>query len=418
MPMEIPKKDEINASIRVPGSKSITHRALILSFLSGSGCLIKNPSVCEDTLRTVKGLRALGCQIEIRKDSIDVKEREQTSLNQDLSVDMGESGTTLRLLLGLFAVLPCRVHVTGKGRLNERPIGPLVGALVAMGARIIWHRKEGFLPLSIEGGSITGGDISIWGGESSQYISSLMLIGPLLKEGLSITVRPPLLSWPYVKMTAGVMKEFGAKVEVVGNHIWVPPCGYFSPSEYQVEPDCSNASYFMGLPLLAGGRIFMEGISYKSLQGDIGVLDLIEEMGGKLVVLKDGIEIRGCSLKAVDADMKDMPDLVPTIAALAAHASGVSQIRNVPHLRLKESDRLRSISTEWQKLGVEVEELEDGIRIKGKGVKRGVTVFSHGDHRIAMAIALLGSKKGGIRLWGHEAVKKSFPKFWEEWKRV
>lgn len=413
--MEIPRKSKVNCDIRIPGSKSLTHRAYILSFLSGSKCLIRNPSLCEDTFLTLRALEALGCNVRLGNgwvfldaSNIRVPGREQT-------IEVGESGTTLRLILGVLALFPCKVRLVGRGRLNKRPVGHLVRALREMGVSIKCYDSEGYLPLTIKGGNPKGGSIKIYGGESSQYISSLMLIGPLLQEGITLEVEGPLVSWPYVRMTAGIMAEFGADVEVQDHIIRIRYGGYYHLDTYYVEPDCSNASYFMGLPLVVGGRIFLKGISPRSLQGDIGILTLIEQMGGKYSVEKDGIWVEEGRIRNIEADMKDMPDLVPTIAALAVHAKGPTFIRNAPHLRLKESDRIESICREWKKLNVETTPLEDGLIIHGKGTYKGAMLDSRGDHRMAMAIALLGSKSGGIRLVGHESVKKSFPEFWNTW---
>ncbi|MFN3534674.1 MAG: 3-phosphoshikimate 1-carboxyvinyltransferase [Desulfatiglandales bacterium] len=413
--IEIPRKSKVSASIEIPGSKSLTHRALILSFLSNSRCLIKNPSLCEDTLSTLRALRLLGSHATINPDSILLDATAISIPEGDKILDVGESGTTLRLILGVLAIFPCRVHIKGRGRLNKRPVGPLAMALQKMGASITWHHKEGCLPLTVEGKRPKGGTVRIYGGESSQYISSLMLVGPLLDRGLRLVVEGPFLSRPYVEMTAGIMESFGAEVEFEDHIVEIRPGGYRGSKIYHVEPDLSNASYFMGLPLLVGGKILIRGLFKNSLQGDLGILRLIEEMGGKCGVEEEGIWVEGGEIRNIEADMGDMPDLVPTIGAVAVHAEGPTKIWNVPHLRIKESDRIESICREWQKLHVETTPMEDGLVVHGKGGYKGSTVHSHGDHRIAMAIALLASRGGGVRLSGHEVVKKSFPGFWDTW---
>jgi len=413
------RKSHVNKTIQIPGSKSITHRALITGALSDGYCRIINPSLCEDTLTTKKALEALGAVIEEGEDSLLVQGGFifQSSAVEPC-IDLQESGTSFRLILALCASKPTWSHLYGGSRLSKRPIKPLVACLEKLGAQIKWHGQVGNLPLSIKGGNIKGGALELEASESSQYVSALMLIGPLLPEGIVIRLKGEIRSRPYISLTAHVMQCFGAKCYVEGNEIIVPPKGPYRARDFHVEPDCSNASYFLGLPLLVGGSIGIEGINSLSFQGDIRILEIIREMGGKYTETQEGVWVQPWELKGVELDMGDVPDLVPTVAALAAFADGTTSIRNVPHLKVKESDRIHAICWEWKKLGIEISPLKDGLLIKGRPNYERAKVFSHNDHRIAMSLTLLGSKQGDIVLEGEKAVKKSFPNFWELWDEI
>jgi len=413
------RKSNVKAMVQIPGSKSLTHRALITAALSLGDSQIINPSHCQDTLTTKKALEALGCEIVGSENSILVRGGSIfQSQTIEPCIDLQESGTSFRLILAVCGLRPTWSHLYGGSRLSKRPIKPLIEALSSLGAHIRWHGPAGHLPLSIKGGNLKGGIVELEAYESSQYVSALMLVGPLLPKGLVIRLKGGIRSRPYIKMTAHVMEHFGASCFLGEKEITIPPKGPYTPGAYWVEPDATNASYFLGLPMLVGGRIGVAGLKPHSHQGDIRFLEILKEMGGSYTHTSEGIWTEGNELKGLELDMGDVPDLVPTVAALAAFAEGTTVIKNVPHLKIKESDRIQSICLEWKSLGLDVRPLEDGLVLKGSETYRPNRVFSHNDHRIAMALALLGSKQGDIVLEGEGAVKKSFPNFWELWDQT
>jgi len=411
-------KSPVNGTIKIPGSKSISHRALIASALARGQSRLEGFLSCEDTLFTANALRLLGTDISLEGSSVTVEGNAGhfTAPRALREIYLGNSGTSFRLLLSIAALSAGSSVLTGTPRMYERPIGDLVDALKVLGARISYHDCQGYPPLLTHGGGLHGGKVIIPGDKSSQYLSSLLLAGPYAREEVVIEVSGTLVSRPYVDITLGVMDAFGIPVTREGYRWFRIPCGItYQARSYIIEGDVSTASYFWAAAAVTGGSVTTENIRSDTVQGDMGFLKILEKMGCQVKRFDDHVSVIGGHLTGIEVDMGAMPDMVPTLAAIALFAEGETAIRNVAHLRIKESDRLHAIAQEWQKIGAAVEECEDGLFIQGGCPLAGTSVHSHHDHRIAMSLAVIGRKIKGIEIEEEECVTKSFPAFWSSW---
>lgn len=419
---EIRTKSSIEGTVRVPGSKSLTHRALISAALAEGESLLKDFLSCEDTLYTLGALRELGIEISIEEESAIVSGRggRFSPTTGKKEIFLGNSGTSYRFLLSTVALARGEYLLTGHPRMQERPIGDLVRALNSLGVEASCIEKENFPPVVIRAAGIHGGKVEIPGGLSSQFISSLLLAGPYAEKDLEIEIIGNLASRPYVDLTIDVMGRFGVEVHRDGYRSFRVAAGQsYQARRLPIEGDVSSASYFWGAAALTKGTVTTENIHpFSTRQGDLGLLDILEEMGCCVERETDRVTVRGGELSGVEVDMAAMPDMVPTLAALALFSKGKTSIRNVSHLRHKESDRLGAIAHEWSRLGGRVEEQTDGLIIHGGGRLSGTEVSAHGDHRIAMSLAIVGLQVPGLRIKGEDCVKKSFPRFWELWDQM
>jgi 3-phosphoshikimate 1-carboxyvinyltransferase len=416
---EIQTRSSIDATVRIPGSKSITHRALITASLAKGESVLEAFLACEDTLYTVEGLQELGVEIIINGEDTKVQGTggEFPSVGGRKEIFLGNSGTSYRLLLSTIALARGEYILTGTPRMYARPIGDLVGALNKLGVEASCAEKGDFPPVSVKAKGIRGGKVEIAGDKSSQYVSSLLLAGPYAEKYVEIEVTGTLVSQPYVDVTLDVMNMFGISVNRDGYRYFKVSGGQkYRPRKFKIDGDVSAASYFWAAAAVTGGTIKTENIHpHTTKQGDIALLDIMEEMGCRIEKGAESVVVRGGALSGIEVDMGAMPDMVPTLAAMALFAKGRTTIRNVSHLRLKESDRLRAIETEWRRLGGRIEELADGLIIHGGSPLSGTVVDSHEDHRIAMSLAVVGLRVPGISIRGEGSVNKSFPGFWELW---
>jgi len=407
----------INAQIRLPGSKSITHRALIMAALSEGPAQIDNPLKAEDTLFTAKALEASGAIIEWRADSVRVAPPAYRWRHPEGPIFLGNSGTSARLLLAAFSAGTGTFVLDGTPRLRQRPVGPAVEALEKLGTAKHWIGKTGFLPVQITCRGLNGGDVFVDASESSQFLSGILIAAPMARRKVGVEWSEPAASWPYVDITLGMMREAGIAFErEASNRIAIPAPQVYASRNFTVEGDCSSASYFWGAAALTGGEVLTSPISPCSLQGDCRFLDVLDKMGCRIARKDEGVSVKGPErLMPIDIDMNEMPDMVPTLAVLSAFANGTCRIRNVAHLRIKESDRLNAVAAGLKVLGVEAEELPDGLIVHGGGPlgppHGPISAFD--DHRIAMAFALAGLRLNGVVIEGAESVNKSFPEFWD-----
>lgn len=419
---EIKPKSIINTVVKVPGSKSITHRALIAASLAQGESLLKGFLACEDTGYTVETLRTLGAGITVLGEDANIIGTGGTLKPGLPGAEMfiGNSGTSMRLLLSVVALSGGEFLLDGSPRMRQRPIEALVKALNQLGSDAVCFEGNGCPPVLVRARGIRGGRVTISGKESSQYLSSLLLAGPYAQEDVHIAVEGELVSQPYVDMTLDVMKAFGVKVfRDEYRSFRVDAQEAYQPCHFSVEADVSNASYFWAGAAVTGGTVVIEGIDpFSTRQGDISFLDILEEMGCNVKKEKNRVSVSGDALLGVEADMSAMPDMVPTLAAVALFAEGTTIIRNVPHLRHKESDRLRTVRLEWERLGGKIEELSDGLVIHGKCHLSGTLVDPHHDHRLAMSLAVVGLRVPGIKIKDEDCVRKSCPGFWELWGRL
>jgi len=377
---------------------------------------IRNPLKAEDTLLTAAALEQLGAGIEWREDAVRVDPPRRRWREPDNPIFLGNSGTSTRLLIALVAAGTGRFVLDGTARLRQRPIGPGADALATLGAGVRWLGPAGFPPVEIAARGLSGGEVLVDATESSQFLSGILIAAPAARTDLHIKWSEPAASFPYVRITLGMMREAGIRFErTASNSILVPAPQAYEPRDMVVEGDCSSASYFWGAAALTGGEVFTRPLSPESLQGDRRFLDVLDIMGCGIGWEEDGVRVTGPDvLHPIDIDMNAMPDMVPTLAVLAAFAPGTSRIRNVAHLRIKESDRLRAVASGLGLLGIRVEELEDGLVIHGghpSPPPEPISAFD--DHRIAMAFALAGLRLAAVAIRGAESVAKSFPGFWD-----
>lgn len=414
---EIPSDRTVRGRVRVPPSKSITHRALALAVLAERPLTLESPLVAEDTDLFRGALQRLGWTVEVTPSKWRLRPGRRPPRAR---FDCGNAGTMARLLVALLSTLPGDWTVDGSERLRERPVDGLVRALRRLGALV---SSETF-PLTVSGPSLRGGEVEIDASTSSQYVSALLIAACRAEEPVTVEARG-LRSAPYVEVTLRVLDAFGVRVErLPDGRRRVHPSGVEGPpgGRFRVEGDASAACYPAAAAALAGGRVRIEGVARDSAQGDVAFLEILASMGAAVEWAGDGVDVRGAELRAVDVDMADLPDQVPTLAALAPFAHGETRIRNVPHLRVKESDRLAAMALGLRRLGVPVEEFPDGLRVSGVWGNRSavpsepepVRIDPQQDHRIAMSFAIAGLRRPGVRIEQPDCVTKSYPDFWRD----
>lgn len=422
----VPADRRAAGSIRVPGSKSITQRYFCLALLGGSPLTLHGPLLSEDTRFFLAAMETLGFRVEVTEGREPVVRLEVGpdfgSPNKEGDIWCGAGGTMFRFLTAALTAVPGRWRIDGIPRLRERPVGPLIDSLRQLGARIDCVENEGHAPLVAHGGSLQGGRCTLDAGASSQYLSAVLMAAstaprPVTVEALSLT------SEPYVDLTVDAVRAMGGAVDKEGTVYTVRRARPTGDSVH-IEADFSSVAYPAAAAALTGGDVTVLGAVPESRQGDRGFVDVLARMGVDVSWTDAGLRVRGDgSLRGIDADLEAMPDQVPTLAALAPFAAGVTRITNVPNLRIKESDRLAAMTEELRRAGAEVEELADGLIIPGVWAEAApptepVTALTHGDHRIAMAMALVGLRRPGLRVAAPEVVAKSYPTFWQDFEEL
>jgi 3-phosphoshikimate 1-carboxyvinyltransferase len=399
--------------VTVPGSKSYTHRVLIAAALSNGVCTVSNALRSEDTELTLTALKQMGARIDENHDRLTVNGCNGRLKSCQAPIFLGNSGTSMRLLTGVAVLGEGSYILTGTERMQERPVGDLLDSLNRLGIRAHSVNRNGCPPVRIEGGKIKGGRTSIDCRISSQYLSALLLMGPCTTSGLEVTVTQGPVSKPYVDMTVDILEQFGIRVKREGYHYFkIDGNQAYGAGSYNVESDCSQAGYFWAAAAITGARIVVAGINPHSRQGDLGFVDLLEIMGCAVEKENEGIAVRGGPLRAIETDMAHMPDMVPTLAVVAAFAQGTTVIKNVAHLKAKESDRLNAVAQELKKMGIDARSTDDGLKIVG-GRPQGAEIDTYDDHRIAMSFAVAGLKASNTVIRNEHCVAKSFPNFWE-----
>jgi len=404
--------------IQVPGSKSYTHRTMIAAALSDGLCSVHRPLRSQDTLLTLSALEKMGVTVSDQVDTIEIQGLKGRFNPCQEPIYLANSGTSMRLLTGVTALGEGIYTLTGTPRMYHRPIGHLIEALNQLGIDARAIEKKGCPPVEIPGGQATGGSVSINCSVSSQFLSSLLLMAPCMPKGMNISVSHGPVSRPYINMTVDIMKLFGVRVQREGYSQFDVEGGQtYQAGSYTVEPDASQAGYFWGAAAITGGSVTVKGGSEKSSQGDVGLARVFERMGCRVDSGAEGITVTGGELIAVTVDMADMPDMVPTLAVVAAHAKGTSVIENVAHLKAKESDRLASTCAELKKIGIAAVAENDRLLVTG-GTPRGAEIETYDDHRIAMSFAMAGLMTPGVKILDPQCVEKSFPNFWEVWDQL
>jgi len=409
---------EVPATVRVPGSKSLTQRALVAAALAQNNSFISNALIAQDALYLINGLRSLGTQIVSVEDGFFISGTAGKIINSGGKLFLGNNGTALRFLTALVCLGKGKYVLTGERRLCERPVGALVDALREMSADIITHNN--CPPVEINANGLTGGKITLQDIESSQYVSALLLCAPYTQKDMDLTLQGGVVSTPYIDLTIAVMSDFGAKITRTGKYEYHVAAGeIYQGRKYSVEGDASSASYFFLAAALLKKTIRVIGINRQSKQGDIRLLSVLEELGCKVRSGESWVEVTGDNLTEGDFtfDLNDMPDMVPTLAVLAAFRKGQTIISNVAHLRIKESNRLEAVVAELNRAGIEAHEIPGGLVIQG-GTMRPAKIETYNDHRMAMSFAIAGLVVRGTEISDKKCVDKSFPQFWEELKKV
>lgn len=402
-------------SVELPGSKSISNRVLLLAALAAGSTELERLLEADDTRVMLAALGALGVAIERDGNRVRIHGCAGVFPNRRADLDLGNAGTAMRPLTAALAFAGGHYRLDGVARMRERPIGDLVEALNALGARIDYLGTPGYPPLAIAPARAPVSDrVQVRGDVSSQFVSGLLMAAPLIAplQGLSIEVPGTLISQPYVTMTVKLMARFGVQVEQRGQHFVVPRATYHSPGRLSVEGDASGASYFLALGAIAGGPVRVLGVGADSVQGDVAFADLLRAMGADVRVGSDWIEARANGpLRAVDYDCTQIPDAAMTAALLGGFAQGRTRLTGIGSWRVKETDRIAAMATELRKLGAEVEEGADWIAVTGPARWREAAVDTYDDHRMAMCCALAAAGGHAVQVRDPGCVAKTFPDF-------
>ena len=416
-------KCPLNATVRVPGSKSLTNRALLIASLAEGTTRLHNALFSDDSRFFAHALQTLGFAIQLEEAR---QEMTVTGLgghipSKKAELFVGNAGTAARFLTAFLTLGYGDYVVDGDSRMRERPIGDLIDALTQLGAEL--EATNDCPPVHISASGLPGGKTYLAGNISSQFLSALLMVAPYAKSPVEIEVTTELNSKPYVDMTISMMKEFGVIVQQENHQIFSVPLTNYqlrtpnlqSPiSNYLIESDASAASYFFAAPAICEGKVRVENISRTSKQGDIAFLDILGRMGCIIEEGKDFIEVIGTDeLTGVDADMRDIPDTAQTLAVIAPFASSPTRVRGIASARVKETDRVHATCTELSRLGVRVEEHEDGMTIYPCDELQPATIQTYNDHRMAMAFALIGLRVDGIRIENPSCVSKTFPHYFD-----
>ncbi|EIA9026698.1 3-phosphoshikimate 1-carboxyvinyltransferase [Salmonella enterica] len=412
----------VDGAINLPGSKSVSNRALLLGALACGKTVLTNLLDSDDVRHMLNALSALGINYTLSAD------RTRCDITGNggalrapgaLELFLGNAGTAMRPLAAALCLGQNEIVLTGEPRMKERPIGHLVDSLRQGGANIDYLEQENYPPLRLRGG-FTGGDIEVDGSVSSQFLTALLMTAPLASKDTIIRVKGELVSKPYIDITLNLMKTFG--VEIANHHYqqFVVKGGqqYHSPGRYLVEGDASSASYFLAAGAIKGGTVKVTGIGRKSMQGDIRFADVLEKMGATITWGDDFIACTRGELHAIDMDMNHIPDAAMTIATTALFAKGATTLRNIYNWRVKETDRLFAMATELRKVGAEVEEGHDYIRITPPAKLQHADIGTYNDHRMAMCFSLVALSDTPVTILDPKCTAKTFPDYFEQLARM
>ena len=408
-----PLEKAVDASVHVPGSKSVTNRALLIAALANGASTIKNTLFSDDSYWLMDALVRLGFDVRADRETAKTSIIGQRGIipKGDVEVFVGNAGTVARFLPPALSLGEGPYIVDGVSRMRERPVGDLVAAMRLLGAGVEYVEEEGRFPLRVEGGGIRGGMARVRAKSSSQFVSGLLIAAPYAREPVTLEVEGRE-EWPYVGITTEVMRAFGVEVGVKDARYAVQPAVY-QAREYGVEPDASAASYFMAAAAATGGRVRIPGLGAGSAQGDLRFAEVLGEMGCDVEIGEDYVEVRGPDrLRGVQVDMNAFSDTMITLCAIAPFASSQTVIRNVEHTRRQETDRISAVTTELRRLSIAVDEWRDGLRISPGPISPAV-VETYGDHRMAMAFAVTGLLAPGIRIRNPGCVTKTFPNYFD-----
>ena len=412
---------KLDGEVVAPPSKSYTHRAFAIALLAKGESRITDPLIGLDTRATIDAAESLGAKISCAHGAWVAKGTGGKLKPRTDVIDAQNSGTTIRLMSAVAALSPKLICLTGDESIKRRPMGPLIEALGKLGANARCEGAHGRPPVVV-GGGLKGGDVEITGAVSSQFISALLIACPYARDDVTLSVAEEPKSKPYIEITLEVLDAAGAKIKRDKSltEFKIPGRQVFRPLELRIPGDFSSAAFVLGAAALTGSTVKMSNLNVRGAQGDKRIVNLLKAFGADVKVKGETVEVAGTGgLTGIEVDCGNNPDLVPILSVLGAVADGKTKITNVPHLRFKETDRLRALATELRKLGANVEELPDELRLMGVKQLKGAKVNSYGDHRMAMALAVAGLiAKGETIVEGAESIPVSYPSFVEDMQKL
>ncbi len=413
---------KISGTVDLPGSKSVSNRALLLAALAEGETTLTNLLSSDDTNHMLDSLKALGIQVALgnnRKTCI-IKGAGRPFAHRDLTLYLGNAGTAMRPLCAALCLGKGIFTLTGEERMEERPIGDLVDALRQAGADIRYLKNQGYPPLEIHGTGLLGGDITIDGSVSSQFLTAFLMAAPMAKNDSTVNIAGELVSKPYIDITLKMMKRFGVRVDNQEYKRFVIRGGqqYQSPGTFLVEGDASSASYFLAAAAIKGGKVRVNGVGLASMQGDVQFAAVLEKMGARITWGDDFIEAEKGLLKAVDLDLNHIPDAAMTIATTALFAEGTTAIRNVYNWRVKETDRLAAMAKELRKVGADVIEGYDYIEITPPKKMQHAAIDTYNDHRMAMCFSLVALSDTPVTINNPGCTSKTFPDYFQRLESI
>ncbi len=418
--IEIRPTGPLRASIRPPGSKSITNRALVCAALADGESVLSGALDSEDTQVMVAALRQLGIHVEHDPAAAIIRVTGCGGRIPTAQANLfaANSGTTIRFLTAMLTLGHGEYHLDGTARMRERPIGDLLETLRQLGANVATETGSGCPPVTIHANGLSGGQATVGGDISSQFLSGLLLAAPYARSNVDLTVRGVLVSQPYIEMTREVMESFGVRVETIhSGRFTIAAPTHYQARAYAIEPDASAASYFFAAAAITQGEVTVEGLSRDSLQGDVIFCDCLKRMGCSIRYGDNNITVAGGPLSGINVDMNGISDTVQTLAAAALFAQGTTTIRGVAHIRHKETDRIHALAVELRKFGAEVEEREDGLVITPQPL-HGAEINTYDDHRMAMSMALVGLVVPGVVICDPDCTAKTYPRFFRDLESV
>ena len=409
--IEIQPVEKVSGTVTVPGSKSYTNRALLIAALADGVSRLEKPLVSDDTKFMIKALKGFGIKVEEEPNAFIVSGKAGKLITPEEDIFVGNAGTAMRFLTTFAALAKGKVHLDGDERMRERPLADLLECLGQMGVKAIPVYHNGRPPIDIESEGVPGGEVTLLGNKSSQYLTSLLLSAPYFNNDTSILIEGDLTSKSYADITLDIMQTFGVTAENDSYQKFSVQSGQvYKPQNYKIEGDWSSASYFLAAAAVTGGDITLSGVNTDSVQGDAQFPAVLEKMGCKVKKTADSLQLIGSSLKGITINMNNMPDAVQTLAVIALFAKGKTVIEGIGNLRIKETNRIEALAKELGRLGSEVQAGEDFLVIK-PGEHRGAEIETYNDHRMAMSFAVAGLKIPGVKIKNPKCVEKSFPDF-------
>ncbi len=408
----------LDARVRIPGSKSLTNRALVLAALAEGTSTLRGALLADDTEAMAGAMRTLGARVDLQAGRCTVTGFGGRLAPGPLEIDARLSGTTARFVLPILALGEGPYVLDGDPQLRDRPMGPSIEALRRLGADVDDRDRPGHLPVVVSGGELRGDDVAVEGAASSQFTSGLLLAGAAMPRGLGVDLLGPVVSRPYLDMTLAVLRAFGVEAGTDGERrMWVRPTSV-QGTDYDIEPDASAASYFLAAAAICGGRVVLEGLGTASVQGDARFAQVLAQMGLAVDQTATTTEVRGSgTLRGIDVDLTDMPDVAQTVAVVAPFADRPTRVRGVEVIRGHETDRIAAVVAELNRCGVRAEEHPDGFTVH-PGTPRPTRIETYRDHRMAMSFALLGLRVPGVEILDPGCVAKTFPEYFDHLERL